>query len=416
MLFGRKKKSNVSQFKIDNQPVTDTKTNYEKRVERLKKEKRRIRNRKIIIRLIIIIILIVIGIVIYYNADKLTNPGNFLGGGSSRSSFDQKITGNSVEAMMEYRGNLSVLSNTSFTVYNTKGDILENRVHGIVNPAMNVSGEYVIIYNRGGRDLKIESGQTSMFSKIIDQHIINADVDKKGNFLIVTAGEGKNLSEIKFYDKAGKEQNKYEQSKYYITSVQYSPDGKNAVAVLVNSKDGAISSAIAIFDIDKNEPKIIPVEEDFLLKAKFSGTKIIAISDTALYSFTYDGEMTEKFDFTGYQLCAFNIYENSQCIVGLKKNTDKKDNKILLFDSDLNKLADVNSEEEMREVYVSENRIIGLSNTGLKIFNLQGEITEEHKTGEDAIKFTVINDSAYVVGLEELKKYDIKSKKIIIEK
>lgn len=264
------------EYEYDDETENELKLYSDARKERKRKKKQRKK------RLVSLIVLIFAFLIIYMNwnvlapsalADTAQNFMNTFGQSKYPVSFDE----GSMKAAVPLGANIGVLTDTSFIIYSKNGDKLDVRHHGINDPAAVSSGTKALIYDRGGKQFKIETRIGELFSSTASYDITTAAMGENGNFAIVTQADNY-LSELKVYNASYKNIFKWDSSQGRILSAALSPDGKKLAAILIGVRNGSMFSDIYIFNLNSEMPVAVKkYDGELLYSIKFKDNKRIAV-------------------------------------------------------------------------------------------------------------------------------------------
>lgn len=295
------------EYEFDDETENELRAYSEAREERRRRKKRRKR------RLVSSIVLLFVVLFFYVNwdvlapsalADSLQNFFNSFGQSKYPISFDE----GSLKAAVPLGSNIGVLTDTSFIIYSKKGDKLDVRPHGISSPFAVSSGTKALIYDRGGRQFRIETRFGEPFSSTASYNITTATIGRSGNFAIVTEAENY-LSELKVYNKSYKNIFKWDSTQGRILSAALSPDGKKLAAILVGVRSGGMFSDIYIFNLNSETPAAVKKYDGQLLYSiSFKDNKrIAAVGDEQTVFLTASGEEKSVYGYKDKELqCSSN--------------------------------------------------------------------------------------------------------------
>lgn len=402
-------------------------------LEVLPKRKRRRRSTlvRIICRLLIVAVVFVAGVLVWKNWDTLAPESlviwieEKLSGGENGGGFPVEIVGSEVSAMMEVKGNLAVLGDTSLLLYNSRGGLISSRPHGYASPLMKTAGEYILIMEAGGTRFRLETrGGTTLDVPINNQktengktfdvldtpltnHIITGAVDSKGNIALITGASQSHMSEILVYNKKGKLLYARQNAELIAVDVAFSPNGKNLAVAGITGQDGALKSSVLIFDMGSTSN--MPVKEysdtDVMMcKVEYfpSGT-VIAIGDTAAWVMNPKGELFEKYGYAEDELIGYVVGDSAGGIV-LRRYGNTDGGHLLVLNPSGDQAYSADFEGAFRHVSSAKDGFWLLTEKqllhgGTKGFDFNRDVASDGRL------VSSLGDRAVIMGLTSLQEY-----------
>lgn len=164
----------------------------------------------------------------------------------SSGSFPVTLEGNGIIDIKSYKNSYFVLSNAFVESYNKSGNQIFLRQHGCANPVLELSSARILVYDRGGTDVKIYNYKSELFSKKLENTIITAAIGYKGNCAFATRSRGY-AAQVEVVDKNFTPLFKWYSPKEMVSAVALSDDGKKLAVAAVDAVDGIYKSNLYIF-------------------------------------------------------------------------------------------------------------------------------------------------------------------------
>lgn len=101
-----------------------------------------------------------------------------------------------------YKSYIIVLSQDGVKWYDESGKLLQERALTLTRPVLRTSKKYMAIIDIAGRDVYLYKDKQQLWTKKMDNQIINADVNDDGYFTVVTQSK-EYKSEVKILDTKG---------------------------------------------------------------------------------------------------------------------------------------------------------------------------------------------------------------------
>lgn len=220
-----------------------------------------------------------------------------------------------------FQKNILLCNNQGIKAMNQKGDDLWSVPVALSAPLIETRGDYVLAADLGGKHqaVLIRDGETVQEFPIT-KDIISAKVNKKGTVAIATAADGYKGSVV-VLDKKGQELFRWNSGDGYIMDLDLSDNG-HYLAVAQLSDSGSQADAKIQF-IDLYQKKVVQTAErpgTVIGEIRFSGKKLLTVSDTELCGFSgggrllfevsFAGKRPGKYDISGDKILAFSAYDH----------------------------------------------------------------------------------------------------------
>jgi len=290
--------------------------------ERSKKRRQKRRKRFIFRWIAVLAVAALVATVVRY-WDKLSPDvliseiGDFFTGGSS-DGFPIDVSGNSMYQLETTENCTVLLSDTHLVMYNGKGNEVMRRTHSFADPMLRTAGKYMLIAERGGRRLQLETRSKTIITHTTGYDIVTAAVHTNGNVAVVTAAEQGYNARLTVYGKDGTVV--YERlCSTLLTDVAFSPNGKQLAVATVSADKGAIYSAIEVLSLHSADsaPIYAYSGNDVLLcrVSYLSGSLITAVGDTAVWMYHPQKEKCDTYAVTDVEMKAFAIGDSTVAVI-----------------------------------------------------------------------------------------------------
>ena len=306
--------------------------------------------------------------------------------------------------------NIGVLSDTDLFLYSKSGTLLAQRPHGMSDPHLVSGGGRAVLFDRGGKQFKVETRFSESFSGSTDYPIVTACVAKNGEFAVVSES-GSYLSELNIYDTRYHSVFKWYSSQGRILAAALSPDGSHVAAVTVGAKNGAITSSINIFDTGKQTPVAVKNYDGVLLLSiqYASAGHIIAVGDTETVFLSSDGKKAADYPYGDKTL---RCYVNSAGSAVLALGTYGVGNKSTLvsFTADGKTAGQADISGDASAVYDADGHILVLRSADIWLGSSRCKPAGTLPVSGDKLEALPAGDSAYVFGLQAIYRFALTKK------
>lgn len=186
-------------------------------------------------------------------------------------------------------GNIVVLTSNYLVYVNRTGVILQKNEHSYQNPSMVVYDNQTLLFDRGGTSYRVENGGQSDKDLQTDTPIYTASIGKNGVYALSCKGED-SLTSLSIFDSNNNKLYYWTCASEYITSLSFSPNGKQISAVVVNGKNASLYSKVYIFHWKSDDEPEEYSYDSALFQANFTSNRNLAILGEASFGHIYSGE------------------------------------------------------------------------------------------------------------------------------
>ena len=381
---------------------------------RNRKQKDRVRRiPKIIFRSIGILLAVCLLLTVWVNR-KFLFSGEFsetvqllLAEMSGGDGFPYSIKGDSVMPSNFFVSGkeLVLASDRSLNMVTAKGHTVIETQHSYSTPVLRASGSRCLLYHLGGLDYQVESVSGTVQKTTAEQKIIAGDLAANGRYVLVTQADNY-ASALYAYLPDGTLQYQYLFSNCYVTSVALRPDGAGGIACGMFSKNGALYSAIYVFDFNTEEPLAVLEQADVCYldvsygehgTAVCVGDTMLSVVDTANY---------QKNDYAYGQetLQAWSVYDGTAALA-LSAYSGASESHVRIIGADAAEVVSMPVSGEVRDVALYGDTVCVLHDGVLDAYLVgNGAAVASRDVGKDA-RAVAMRDtrSAYLLGVTEVR-------------
>ncbi len=204
-------------------------------------------------------------------------------------------------------GNLCIVSPDELSSYKLSGKSSLSSPVLLRNPAVSSSPSRFLAYDLGGLNFYVANNKKVLFSSSAESKIVNANMNKSGDFSIVTdSDDAKSL--VTIYNSSFKPIYKFHSSEKYIFDAAISPNGKASAIVTYGTENGQFQSALSLCKTDSEGfyathslGGSVPLRVSY-----HSDRKILLICDDRTLLFGSDGGIISEFSHETLTVKAFS--------------------------------------------------------------------------------------------------------------
>ncbi len=297
---------------------------HERREEDERSKKRRQKRRKrFILRWVAVLVVAALVATVARYWDKLS-PETLVEGigsfftGDGENGFPIDVSGNRIYQMETADNCTAILSDTYLALYNSNGSEVMRRTHSYAEPLLRSAGKYLLIAERGGKRLQLETRSKTIITHTTKYDIITAAVHTNGDVAVITEAEQGYNARLTVYRKDGTVL--YERlCSTLLADVAFSPNGKNVAVAAISADKGAIHSAIEVLSLQSSDSapvKMYGGNDVLLCRVSYlSGSLITAVGDTAVWMYHPQKDTCDVYTVTDGEMKGFAIGDNSVALV-----------------------------------------------------------------------------------------------------
>lgn len=375
------------------------------------KQRRQKRRKRFVLRWFVALVVVALVVTIARYWDKLS-PEEIINGvgdffaGESDDGFPVNVSGNSISQLETGDNAVLILSDTYLAVYNTGGNEVMRRTHAFADPLLRTAGKYMLIAERGGKRLQLETRAKTVTTVTTQYNILTATVHKNGAVAVITAAEQGYNARLVVYNTSGEVI--YERlSSSLLTDVAFSPNGKQLAVAAVTSEKGALNSKIEVLSLSSadSEPLYTYSGTDVLVcrVAYLSNSLITAVGDAAVWMYHPLKDACDVYAITDGELKAFAVGENSVAVV-TQPYGSSGDSTLTYVKSNGSAAYTATLKGVCRDVAANKNSYAVLTESHLYRAGTKN-ITQTQEVPSDGKMVARIGNTVTVLGLQNLTAY-----------
>lgn len=201
---------------------------------------------------------VVFGIVRYHESLRPENLSRLAAYVKAAGTMTDPFTRYDFEAGLNtvyepFGSGLAVASGDTYSFVSGLGDSSYSIQLRYNDPAIRVSEDYVLLYDRNGTGLCVANGYAEYLNTHTDSPILTASMNQNGDFALVTDQTGYR-SAVTVYDSRQRLLCQWLTSQYYVMAASVSPDGQHFAALCLGQNGMELTTRVLYFDIGKEAP------------------------------------------------------------------------------------------------------------------------------------------------------------------
>lgn len=270
---------------------------------------------------------------------------------------------------------LLVASESGFEFYDKSGETAISDEFTMTSPSAVSAGNRAMVYDVGGRSLRVLDEQEIIFEIESDYAIISAQINENG-WVALSSEETGAKGLVTVYNSQGKAVYEWHSRTGYLISAAVSPDNMR-IAALTMTGDG---TRIVFFDLDsKDEQGAYPAEGELFYSIMYtSGGQVLAVSEDKVIYLDGDGALTGGYAYETAYLRALAF--DGALALYLGDTGSGSAGRLVLLDETGELLGEAETDREILSVSMCGKYLGVLYSDGLDIY--RGDLTLYNETSD----------------------------------
>ena len=378
---------------------------------------RRKRRRKIFFtRVFLLIALTLAGVGIFLVKDTVNaiDIGGFFSSGiasvASGPGFPVDFAGESIKSVDQAGRCLVVLTDSNLTVYNPNGRQLRDLQHKYSDPVVRVNGRHILLYDRGGKRLRVESFTGTVAERQFEYPIYAGDISKNGDVAIVTGAQYFN-AELAVYNAKLSEAARFtwKSPDQFIIDVSFTQDAKGIAAAAVSAQGGDLVSKVRQYRLDQKEMAAETVFSGELLHSVkcTRGGGVVAVTDARTAVLDGSGTKVADYAYNYETLSAFAHSEGGETALMFGDYLEDKTGTLVLLDTKGEMLWSRGISTHTTLLSMDDMRLGLISDGKLTVYNNLGQETGRQNLDSTPLALSISGTQAYLITPDSIQKLSI---------
>lgn len=242
---------------------------------------------------------------------------------------------------------VAVVSSGNFSMYNSAGNLVLNERIASRTPVALSSGQKILLYSQGEKDLSVRSGSMSLYERVTDHPIYTADIANNGVVAYSTAAVVYQ-SHLTVLDTRYRTIFEWAGTKGILNALSLDEEGKRLACGSVALYNGSVGSKLLYFDVAKGQQVFeYDLEKEMILSLGIQANgNILAVTDSSILLFSPAGKKLGEFRFDAEQLVAVDYTSDGGVVAVVGDYALRHNLKLVCLDAALNiqRQTEVNSE------------------------------------------------------------------------
>lgn len=318
--------------------------------------------------------------------------------------YPYQVSGDPIIDATITKSDIVLLYDDSVKILNSTAKELSDLPHDYDHPKLKANSGRVLLYEQGGKKLRVQSKTRVLYEKEMENIIYTAAIGKDGT---VAVGTRANNAETKLtvFDSNQKAVFIWECANEYIVSCDVSDNGKYFVVSAIGVKNGAEYSKVHIFNRKESSAVASFQYDSAITSVEFLSNETVMIMGKSVCEIINEGQVSQKIDVSVHTPSKLFISDNNTAILVLSRYSSTTQKIIKVYNKAGEELFSTEIDGLVKSVSTDGKYIAVLTDKNVQIFNQKGEMTGFASVNADAGKVLVSSRNTYVYSADRVDQY-----------
>ena len=258
------------------------------------------------------ILLVVSGVQGFFSGTYIEDINSFLAMYLPGDGFPVEVTGSDVVSLQNAGGDLAVIGQNRVLYYNPNGRKVREIRHNLYNVDGTCYRSKTLLYDRGGNDLKVYSGEKELFFQSYAKSIYCAELSSSGSLAVATRSDT-HTSQVTVYNDKFASIYEWYSAEGYVLDLCLPASGKVLAAATLEAQDGQLVSSVNLLDLTrKQETRRLDFTGEIIVDMAVSGgdQNLYVLTDKKFYEISLSAAtVLNTYDFSAQGLWYYHFDE-----------------------------------------------------------------------------------------------------------
>ena len=248
----------------------------------------------------------------FFSGTYIEDINSFLAMYLPGDGFPVEVTGSDVVSLQNAGGELAVIGQNRVLYYNPNGRKVREIRHNLYNVDGTCYRSKTLLYDRGGNDLKVYSGEKELFSQNYAKSIYCAELSSSGSLAVATRSDT-HTSQVTVYNDKFASIYEWYSAEGYVLDLCLPASGKVLAAATLEAQDGQLVSSVNLLDLTrKQETRRLDFTGEIIVDMAVSGgdQNLYVLTDKKFYEISLSAAtVLNTYDFNAQGLWYYHFDE-----------------------------------------------------------------------------------------------------------
>lgn len=321
----------------------------------------------------------------------------------AEGNFPISITGGSGYQLLPMNGYFSLLDESHLRIYDTNGELNCDVQHEYANPVMAANSRRVLIYDLGGKKLRVVNRHKTVFEKNMDESILFARLSSNDNTAVITRPD-KALSQLSVFDQNGGLIFSLTANDRRIIDVSFTENNDGIVVTTLGASGGELVSQMTRYRYG---------ERDSVWVSDTISTMAMSTSSVEGGELMFGDNMCAFFDNNGnyktsveYKNTLIDFDSSKELTALIFENQERRRTVLKLINNADNSVNELNVNGIAKDITVEGTTAYILTSSGISSYNADGTEGAGVSLDDEYDGFVKLGGYIYLLGYDEINRID----------
>lgn len=376
-------------------------------VKDLRRHRQKKKRRQFLQKLGALAFIVALGLILFFTRGNwiplLDGIGSKLinAGASGEGDFPLEVVSGSGYQISVLDNGFAVLTDSYLKYYTPDGGLIKEEQHAYTAPVMESNDKKTLVYDAGGKKLRLDSKNKNFYEKELEEPIIFARLGANDYAAVVTKSD-KHMAVLTVYNETGKYIYKVNYGNI-VTEVMFTQLGDGIVAATADTKGGQLFSGLHDFSFNMTqEVWSSPLIDTLVFDGKTRPDGSFAVfGDTKCAYYNSDGTLIGSYVYTD----ALTGYD---CTGGLTvlsfRNEERRKSYVTIIREPTSAPVRLTFQGEIKKAASDGTTVFILTENSIKQYSESGTLLSDVPVDEGLTGFEIMENQLLLTGYDEIQR------------
>lgn len=358
-------------------------------------------------RIFIILSICIIILLVLFTFSKLLSEKD-ISNNSNDTIYSQNY--NSINKISPFGTGINVLSDNNLKYLDAGGNIMTTNAHSYSSPVLKTNGKRVLLYDKGGMNLKIEKNSAVTNELNFSSYISAACIGKYRSYAYSLDDDSGYQSHIYVF---ADNKNIFEwgSASDYCVDLKFNNSESELAVTVMGVNNAELYSKIMVFDLHKRELLFESLfKENAICCVDFINNNSLAVfTEQGLFKVLNSGDSELIYDYDSSELNKIFTYPNGLKVLLLSPYGNYQTPKLIVFDHKYKQLYDHRFEVILNDVTCNKKYVSVIGDDFVLTLNKDNSVTGMTQISEKCKNVILTSTDVYVLTTLGVHKYNVYS-------
>ncbi len=321
----------------------------------------------------------------------------------AEGNFPISITGGSGYQLLPMNGYFSLLDESHLRIYDINGELNSDVQHEYANPVMAANGRRVLIYDLGGKKLRVVNRHKTIFEKNTEESILFARLSSSDNTAVVTRPE-KALSQLSVFDPNGELIFSLTANDRRIIDVSFTDNNDGIVVTTLGASGGELVSQMTRYRYGERDAVwVSDTISTMAMSTKSVDGGELMFGDNMCAYFDESGRYKTS---VGYKNTLIDFDSSKELTALIFENQERRKTVLMLINNADNTVSELSISGLAKDITVEGSSVYILTSSGISSYNADGTEGASVSLDDEYDGFVKLDGYIYLLGYDEINRID----------